>query len=247
MPMISTTSHVLWPTGSHWPTIVDSEIAVITAVPANSSGMSAAISAPKAASSRISVIGSEVDSAFLKSWLIYVLATGPVLASPASAISRPGWRAPNGGHGAQRRHHRLVLVPDGDVEGDEHGPAVGRDQRPERNRIKLRVRGSPATASTPRPSTTPARNPHRTGEGRAKSAVRAILRNPRYTGRQVWNKAAQARGPPRRQRRRRRLRPDFYQISAHLSVAVRLRVPRGSLGAGSVARSMARSSSACRR
>jgi site-specific DNA recombinase len=33
-----------------------------------------------------------------------------------------------------------------------------------------------------------ARNPHRTGEGWAKSAVRAILRNPRYTGRQVWNR-----------------------------------------------------------
>ena len=33
-----------------------------------------------------------------------------------------------------------------------------------------------------------ARNPHRTGQGWAKSAVRAILRNPRYTGRQVWNK-----------------------------------------------------------
>src|SRR5216683_895822 len=33
-----------------------------------------------------------------------------------------------------------------------------------------------------------ARNTHRTGEGWAKSAVRAILGNPRYTGRQVWNK-----------------------------------------------------------
>ncbi len=33
-----------------------------------------------------------------------------------------------------------------------------------------------------------ARNRHRTGEGWSKSAVRAILRNPRYTGRQVWNK-----------------------------------------------------------
>ena len=33
-----------------------------------------------------------------------------------------------------------------------------------------------------------ARNPHRTGQGWAKSAIRAILRNPRYTGRQVWNK-----------------------------------------------------------
>jgi site-specific DNA recombinase len=32
------------------------------------------------------------------------------------------------------------------------------------------------------------RNRHRTGEGWAKSAVKAILGNPRYTGRQVWNK-----------------------------------------------------------
>lgn len=34
----------------------------------------------------------------------------------------------------------------------------------------------------------PARNRHRTGQGWAKSAVRVILANPRYTGRQVWNK-----------------------------------------------------------
>ena len=34
----------------------------------------------------------------------------------------------------------------------------------------------------------PTRNPHRTGEGWAKSAVKNILSNPRYTGRQVWNK-----------------------------------------------------------
>jgi site-specific DNA recombinase len=33
-----------------------------------------------------------------------------------------------------------------------------------------------------------ARNRHRTGEGWSKSAVRTILANPRYTGRQVWNK-----------------------------------------------------------
>src|SRR5271166_6641170 len=32
------------------------------------------------------------------------------------------------------------------------------------------------------------RNRHRTGEGWSKSAVRTILTNPRYTGRQVWNK-----------------------------------------------------------
>ena len=34
----------------------------------------------------------------------------------------------------------------------------------------------------------PERNRHRTGEGWAKSAVKSILANPRYTGRQVWNK-----------------------------------------------------------
>ena len=33
-----------------------------------------------------------------------------------------------------------------------------------------------------------ARNPHRTGQGWSKTAVRTILANPRYTGRQVWNK-----------------------------------------------------------
>ena len=34
----------------------------------------------------------------------------------------------------------------------------------------------------------PTRNRHRTGEGWGKSAVKAILDNPRYTGRQVWNR-----------------------------------------------------------
>jgi site-specific DNA recombinase len=34
----------------------------------------------------------------------------------------------------------------------------------------------------------PARNPHRCGIAWSKSAVRAILINPRYTGRQVWNR-----------------------------------------------------------
>ena len=33
-----------------------------------------------------------------------------------------------------------------------------------------------------------ARNRHRTGEGWSRSAVRVIVCNPRYTGRQVWNK-----------------------------------------------------------
>jgi hypothetical protein len=34
----------------------------------------------------------------------------------------------------------------------------------------------------------PARNRHRSGAAWSKSAVRAILANPRYTGRQVWNR-----------------------------------------------------------
>src|SRR5262249_38991039 len=34
----------------------------------------------------------------------------------------------------------------------------------------------------------PQRNPHRSVRAWAKSAVRVILTNPRYTGRQVWNK-----------------------------------------------------------
>ncbi len=34
----------------------------------------------------------------------------------------------------------------------------------------------------------PARNPHRCGIAWSKSAIRAIVTNPRYTGRQVWNK-----------------------------------------------------------
>ena len=93
IPMISTTSDVLWPTGSHWPMTDVSEIALTTAVAASSSGMPAAISAPNTATSRISVTGSEVISAWRKSWLISELATRSSLASPASAISRPGCRA----------------------------------------------------------------------------------------------------------------------------------------------------------
>jgi DNA invertase Pin-like site-specific DNA recombinase len=37
-----------------------------------------------------------------------------------------------------------------------------------------------------------ARNPHRSGIAWSKSAVRVILTNPRYTGRQVWNKQRKA-------------------------------------------------------
>ena len=79
--------------GSHCPGMASSASAVNTAVPASSTGMPAAISAPNTAISRISVIGTEVSSACRKSWLTIALAARSALASPASAISRPGWRA----------------------------------------------------------------------------------------------------------------------------------------------------------
>ena len=79
--------------GSHRLGIASSDTATITALPASSTGMPAAISAPNTAISRISVIGTEVSSALWKSWLITVLAAWSVLASPASWTSRPGWLA----------------------------------------------------------------------------------------------------------------------------------------------------------
>jgi site-specific DNA recombinase len=79
----------------------------------------------------------------------------------------------------------------------------------ERNRVKIRVRTAMASQAQiegrflggrppygyltrdgiPSPSAhDPARNTHRSGIAWAKSAVRAILTSPRYTGHQVWNR-----------------------------------------------------------
>jgi hypothetical protein len=91
--MISTTSAVLEPMGSQRLGIASSDTATITALPASSTGMPAAISAPNTTISRISVIGTEVSSAWWKSWPISALAAWSVLASPASWTSRPGWLA----------------------------------------------------------------------------------------------------------------------------------------------------------
>ena len=88
--MISTTSEVFCPTGSQCPGIASSEIAVITAVIASSTGIPAAISAPNTSSSRISVTGTEVTSAVRKSLSTRVLMARSPLASPASSISNPG-------------------------------------------------------------------------------------------------------------------------------------------------------------
>ena len=73
--------------------IASSEIAAITAVPASSSGMPAAISAPNTISSSTSVTGSEVTSAVLKSWPI-MRAGRPVDAGAPGLRRRSG---PDGG------------------------------------------------------------------------------------------------------------------------------------------------------
>ncbi len=93
MPRISTISEVAEPIGSHRPSAASSAIVAVTTVPARTTGMPAAISAPKTASSRSRVIGTEVSSALRKSEFISAFPTASVLAPPASATSRPGYRA----------------------------------------------------------------------------------------------------------------------------------------------------------
>jgi hypothetical protein len=90
MPTSSTIEEVVPSTGSQRPGIASSEMAEITAVPASSSGMPAAISAPNTTSSRTSETGTDVISAFLKSWPVELLMARSTLAPPASAIFRPG-------------------------------------------------------------------------------------------------------------------------------------------------------------
>ena len=68
-------------------------MAAVTAVPASSSRMPAAISAPKTASSRISVTGTEVTSALRKSWPSCAFAARSALAAPASAMCSRGFPA----------------------------------------------------------------------------------------------------------------------------------------------------------
>ncbi len=90
IPRMSTTSDVLWPTGSQWLGTASSEIADITAVAARSSGMPAAMSAPNTTTSSTSETGTEVSSALRKSWEISAVAVLSMLASPASATRRSG-------------------------------------------------------------------------------------------------------------------------------------------------------------
>ena len=90
IPTSSTIEEVVLSIGSQWLGMASSEIAEITAVPASSSGMPAAISAPNTISSRTSETGIEVTSAFLKSWLVMLPVARSRLASPASSIFSPG-------------------------------------------------------------------------------------------------------------------------------------------------------------
>ncbi len=69
------------------------EIAPITAVPASSSGIPAAISAPNTISSSASDTGTDVISDWRKSWPTSELVARSTLASPASATVSPGYLA----------------------------------------------------------------------------------------------------------------------------------------------------------
>ena len=93
IPTSSTIDEVVLPTGSQRLGMAISEIAEMTAVPASSSGMPAAISAPNTISSRTSETGTEVTSALRKSWLAMPPVARSRLAPPASSTTSPGWRA----------------------------------------------------------------------------------------------------------------------------------------------------------
>jgi DNA invertase Pin-like site-specific DNA recombinase len=82
-----------------------------------------------------------------------------------------------------KRLHKLEPHPD-------YGPVVTSIFKQYLRGRGLYAIAEELTASaTPSPSQAdPARNAHRTGEGWSKSAIKVILENPRYTGRQVWNK-----------------------------------------------------------
>ncbi len=90
IPTSSTIEEVVLSMGTQWPGMASSEIAEITAVPASSSGMPAATSAPKTSSSKTSVTGTEVTSALRKSCPVMLPTALVRLASPASSIFSPG-------------------------------------------------------------------------------------------------------------------------------------------------------------
>jgi len=94
---------------------------------------------------------------------------------------------PNKAHAAWgRRAHRL--------EPDPHTAPIVRWMFAQRRagHSVARITRALNDAGIPRPSASdPKRNPHRSGKAWTLTTVAAILANPRYTGRQVWNRAAQ--------------------------------------------------------
>jgi hypothetical protein len=99
-----------------------------------------------------------------------------------------GWRTPgrtpNKAHAAWgRRAHRLEPDPD-----TEHVVRWMFAQRLA-GHSTARIARALNDAGIPCPSAAdPARNPHRAGSGWTVRTVASILSNPRYTGRQVWNR-----------------------------------------------------------
>ena len=73
--------------------MASSEMVAATALPASTTGMPAAISAPNTTTSKISVMGTELNSARRKSDSSNAFAAALALAPPASATSRSGCAA----------------------------------------------------------------------------------------------------------------------------------------------------------
>ena len=111
--------------------------------------MPAAISAPNTASSRISVIGTEVTSALRKSESSSAFAAALVLASPASATTRRGYRACTAATAAMSAADGGVGagVRPGDPERDQGAVPVGGDQARDRRGASGETMSSAARGS----------------------------------------------------------------------------------------------------
>ncbi len=148
IPMSSTTSEAFCPVGNQWPGMASSEIAVITEVPASSSGMPAAISAPNTSTSRISVTGSEVDLGLAEVG-VDQLGDGPVAAGVTGLLDQQVRVAGlHRGHRVQVAGHGLVHVVGvpRDRERDQGAAPVGGDQR-----LAVRAERRPDVVRGPRP------------------------------------------------------------------------------------------------
>ena len=113
MPTSSTTVEVSEPTGSQWPGMASSQVAVSAEERASSTGMPAATSVPNTMASRMRVTGSDVSVALPKSLLIWLFTACPRLASPPSATSRSGYLACTEATADSAGVTAVVTPPDG--------------------------------------------------------------------------------------------------------------------------------------